>query len=63
MTVSQLLASTDSRELSEWLVSSNLPYWRQRLDAKRALEPPSASEIIQILFGKALKIPGGVNYG
>jgi hypothetical protein len=53
MTVRELLATTDSRELSEWMVYSNLEYWEERFakQAREAQGPASSDLIIGTLFG------------
>lgn len=52
MTVRELLATTDSREISEWIVYSNLDWWKEHL-AKKAREAvvPSSDVVIGTLFG------------
>jgi hypothetical protein len=62
MTVRQLLTTTDSRELSEWIVYNNLSYWQQRLATKELGGAPSPEVVMQTLFGKALSTPGGTEY-
>jgi len=51
MTVSELLARMDSRELSERMVAANLPWWQKRVaDNEKAL----SQRLMMTLFGKAL---------
>ena len=53
MTVTRLLREASSRELSEWMVLTDLNEWRQRIQEKTA--PPTAEFMLNALFGKALK--------
>jgi hypothetical protein len=51
MTVSELLARMDSRELSERMVAANLPWWQKHVaDSDKAL----SQRLMTTLFGKAL---------
>ena len=49
MTVRELLSSTDSRELSEWMVFFNQDYWREKL-AEELMTDADRSAAIKRLF-------------
>ena len=51
MTVTQLLATMDSRELSEHMVCENLDWWRTRIADN---EKARSKQLMHALFGKAI---------
>jgi len=51
MTVNQLLARMDSRELSERMILDNLDWWRKRQAEK---DVDMSKRLMSTLFGKAL---------
>ena len=51
LTVNQLLARMDSRELSERMVLDNLDWWKKRQTEKNV---DMSKRLLNTLFGKAL---------
>ena len=52
MTVSQMLARVDSRELSEHMIVDNMEWWRKRIAQKNQ---DQSKLIMDSLFGKAIR--------
>lgn len=53
----ELLLTVDSREITEWLVYSNLEYWKERFakEAREAAGPATSEQVIGTLFSSAKK--------
>lgn len=54
MTVRELLARTDSRELVEWQVYLNLDSYRAHFDEKAMSDKDRSERLKQALFGRAI---------
>lgn len=54
LTVRQLLAATDARELAEWQIFLNIEAWQARIIEQNKTADERAAEITSALFGKGI---------